>query len=433
MWRAVVTAPPLDARTVRLAGTAINVTISQSSRPTPASVIDSRYAWARLWVALALGTIGSVGMWSFVVLLPVVQIDFGVARGEASLPYTLTMIGFGAGGILMGWLADRRGIVLPAMLGGLVLGVGYMLSGAAGSVWQLALAQGLLGFGSAATFGPLMTEMSYWFDRRRGIAVAIASCGNYLSGVIWPPLIQHFIEIHGWRPVQIGTGLICVVTILPLALALRRRPPDQAIDSGENAGNLDALGITSNTLMVLLCVAGVACCVAMSMPQVHIVAYCVDLGYGPARGAEMLSMMLGFGLISRIAGGMIADRIGGLATLLISASLQGVALFLYLLFSSLPSLFVISALSGLFQGSIVPMYAIIIREYFAPEEAGLRLGVILMATLAGMALGGWMSGVIFDLTGSYGAAFVNGLGWNVVNVVIVAWLLLRTSRRAVPA
>jgi len=276
--------------------------------------------------------------------------------------------------------------------------------------------------------------MSYWFDRRRGIAVAIASCGNYLSGVIWPPLIQHFIEIHGWRPVQIGTGLICVATILPLALMLRRPPPDQAIDSGEDAaGNLDALGITPNTLMVLLCVAGVACCVAMSMPQVHIVAYCVDLGYGPARGAEMLSMMLGFGLISRIAGGAIADRIGGVATLLISSSLQGVALFFYLLFSSLPSLFVISALFGLFQGSIVPMYAIIIREYFAPEEAGLRLGVILMATLAGMALGGWMSGVIFDLTGSYGAAFVNGLGWNVVNVVIVAWLLLRTSRRAVPA
>jgi MFS family permease len=420
--------------TFALAGTAFDVTISHSAGPTPANVIDSRYAWARLSLALALGTIGSVGMWSFVVLLPAVQIDFGVARGEASLPYTLTMIGFGAGGIIMGWLADRRGIVLSAMLGGIVLGVGYMLSGAAGSVWQLALAQGLLGFGSAATFGPLMTEMSYWFDRRRGIAVAIASCGNYLSGVIWPPLIQHFIEIHGWRPVQIGTGLICITTILPLALALRRPPPDQAIDSSEDAaGKLDSLGITPNTLMVLLCVAGLACCVAMSMPQVHIVAYCVDLGYGPARGAEMLSMMLGFGLISRIAGGVIADRIGGVATLLISASLQGVALFFYLLFSSLPSLFVISALFGLFQGSIVPMYAIIVREYFAPEEAGLRLGVILMATLAGMALGGWMSGVIFDLTGSYGAAFVNGLGWNVINILIVAWLLLRPGRRAVAA
>ena len=181
--------------------------------------------------------------------------------------------------------------------------------------------------------------------------------------------------------------------------------------------------------MVLLCVAGIACCVAMSMPQVHIVAYCGDLGYGPARGAEMLSMMLGFGLISRIAGGFIADRIGGVATLLISSVLQGVALFLYLLFDGLVSLYVISALFGLFQGGIVPMYAIIVREYFAPQEAGTRLGVVLMATLVGMALGGWMSGVIFDLTGSYQAAFLNGLGWNLVNVSIMLWLLLRAGRR----
>ena len=181
--------------------------------------------------------------------------------------------------------------------------------------------------------------------------------------------------------------------------------------------------------MVLLFIAGIACCVAMSMPQVHIVAYCGDLGYGPARGAEMLSMMLGFGLISRIAGGFIADRIGGVATLLISSVLQGVALLLYLFFDGLFSLYVISALFGLFQGSIVPMYAIIVREYFAPQEAGTRLGIVLLATLGGMALGGWMSGLIFDLTGSYQAAFLNGLGWNLVNVSIVTWLLFRPGRR----
>ena len=181
--------------------------------------------------------------------------------------------------------------------------------------------------------------------------------------------------------------------------------------------------------MVLLFIAGIACCVAMAMPQVHIVAYCGDLGYGPARGAEMLSMMLGFGLISRIAGGFIADRIGGVATLLLSSVLQGVALLLYLFFDGLFSLYVISALFGLFQGGIVPMYAIIVREYFAPQEAGTRLGVVLLATLGGMALGGWMSGLIFDLTGSYQAAFLNGLGWNLVNVSIVAWLLFRPGRR----
>jgi MFS family permease len=385
----------------------------------------------RLAVALLLGTIGSVGMWSFVVVLPAIQADFGITRGEASLPFTLTMFGFGIGGIVMGRFADRFGIVMPVMAGAIALGAGYGLSGITGGIGTLSLAQGLLGFGSAATFGPLMTDMSHWFVRRRGIAVAIASCGNYLSGVIWPPLIQHFIEIDGWRATQIGVGVICVVTLLPLSLLLRRRAPThhQAASNAAAAGKLGTLGISSNALMVLLFIAGISCCVAMSMPQVHIVAYCGDLGYGPARGAEMLSLMLGFGLISRITGGYFADRIGGVATLLISSALQGFALFLYLFFDGLFSLYVISALFGLFQGSIVPMYAIVVREYFAPGEAGTRLGFVLLATLGGMALGGWMSGLIFDLTGSYQAAFLNGLGWNLINVSIVGWLLFRSGRR----
>jgi len=401
----------------------------------PASDIDSRYAWMRLAVALALGTIGSVGMWSFVVALPAVQADFGIARGEASLPFTLTMIGFGAGGIVMGRLADRFGIVLPVVAGAIALGVGYVLSGFAGGIGQFALAQGLLGFGSAATFGPLMTDISHWFARRRGIAVALASCGNYLAGTIWPPIIQYFISTEGWRLTQIWMGVICVVTILPLVLLMRRPAPSQhtAASNATAAGARASLGVSANVLMVLLFVAGIACCVAMAMPQVHIVAYCGDLGYGPARGAEMLSMMLGFGLISRVAGGFIADRIGGVATLLISSGLQGVALFLYMHFDSLISLYVISALFGLFQGSIVPMYAIIVREYFPPREAGTRLGIVLMATLGGMALGGWMSGWIFDLTGSYQAAFLNGLGWNLVNVSVMIWLLFRPRRRSANA
>ena len=411
------------------------MTTTPVSGPTPASVIDSRYAWTRLWVALVLGTIGSVGMWSFIVALPAVQADFGVTRADASLPFTLTMIGFGAGGIVMGRLADRFGIVLPVVLGAAALGLGYILSGLAGTLWQFALAQGLLGLGSAATFGPLMTDMSHWFARRRGIAVAIASCGNYLAGTIWPPIIQQFIATEGWRATQIGTGAICIVTMLPLALMLRRRsPPHHEHSSRMNAADARAsLGVSTNALMALLSVAGIACCIAMSMPQVHIVAYCGDLGYGPARGAEMLSMMLGFGLISRIVGGVIADRIGGVATVLISSSLQGVALFLYMLYDSLLSLYVISALFGLFQGALVPMYAIIVREYFAPQEAGTRLGVVLMATLVGMALGGWMSGLIFDLTGSYQAAFLNGLAWNFINVSIMLWLLFRPGLRLAKA
>jgi predicted MFS family arabinose efflux permease len=281
-----------------------------------------------------------------------------------------------------------------------------------------------------------MADISYWFARRRGIAIAVASAGNYLAGTVWPPIVQYFISSAGWRPTHIGIGLFCIAAMLPLVLVLRRRAPQQAFTDGTTfaAGSKGAqLGISPNALYVLLCIAGVACCVAMSMPQVHIVAYCGDLGYGAARGAEMLSLMLGLGIVSRIASGFVADRIGGVATLLIGSTLQGVALFLYLWFDGLASLYVISGLFGLFQGGIVPMYAIIVREYFPPQEAGTRLGIILLATLIGMAFGGWMSGLIFDLTGSYQAAFMNGLLWNLLNVSVMAWLLVRSQRRLAPA
>jgi MFS family permease len=394
----------------------------------PGAEIESSYAWLRLVVALALGTIGSIGMWSFVVALPAVQAGFGVARADASLPFTLTMIGFGLGGVMMGRFADRYGIVWPVVIGALALGAGYALSAVAASITQFAFAQGLIGLGSSATFGPLMSDISHWFARRRGIAVALVSCGNYLAGTLWPPIVQYFVASEGWRATQLAIGVLCVVTMLPLLLVMRRPTPrSSAHEVAAATGAGDSLGVTPNTLMVLLCIAGVGCCVAMAMPQVHIVAYCGDLGYGPARGAEMLAAMMGFGIISRIASGFLADRFGSLQTLLAGSVLQGVALFLYLWFDGLMSLYVISALFGLFQGGIVPMYAIIVREHFSPAETGTRLGIVLMATLIGMAIGGWMSGAIFDLTGSYRAAFLNGLAWNVLNGGIVIWLLLRPA------
>ena len=400
----------------------------------PGAEIESTYAWLRLALTLVLGTIGCIGMWSFVVALPSVQAEFGLARGAASLLFTLTMMGFGIGGVVMGHFADRTGIAVPLACCVLMLGAGYVFAGSAGSLWQLALAQGLIGIGSSAAFGPLMSDISHWFARRRGIAVAVASCGNYLAGTLWPPLVQHFIERDGWRTTHIAIGVLCVASMLPLILGLRRKVPRGAvIDAGARADGAGALGLSPNSLMVLLCIAGVGCCVAMAMPQVHIVAYCGDLGYGPARGAEMLAAMMGFGLVSRISGGFIADRIGGLQTLLIGSVLQGAALFLYLWFDGLASLYAISALFGLFQGAIVPMYAIIVRESFPPGETGVRLGIVLMATLVGMALGGWMSGAIFDFTGSYRAAFLNGIAWNLLNAGIVTWLLLRAPQRLVPA
>jgi MFS family permease len=360
-------------------------------------------------------------------MLPAIQGDFGITRGEASLPYTVLMVGFALGSIVTGRLADRFGIRLTLVFGSLAAGLGFVLGGLASAPWQLTIAYGLLGLGTSAGFGPLIADVSHWFERWRGIAVGICSAGNYLSGALWPPVISHFIAAAGWRTTHIGIGLFCLATVVPLALLLGRRV---ALAHGTGGTLLHAgnLGLSPTALQVLLSIAGVACCVAMSMPQVHIVAYCGDLGYGVARGAEMLSLMMAFGIVSRIGTGFLADWVGGLRTLLLGSVLQGVALVLYTLFDGLTSLYVISALFGLFQGGIVPSYAIIVREYFSPREAATRLGIILMATLFGMAFGGWMSGVIFDYTGSYRAAFLNGIAWNALNVCIALWLILRPRR-----
>lgn len=391
---------------------------------------ESAYAWLRLTASVLIGTVGSVGMWSVVVALPAVQAEFNVARADASLPYTLAMLGFGVGAVVIGRLVDRFGIVAPVIGATLTLGLAFIVSGLAPSLLLFAIANLLIGVGSSATFAPLIADISHWFTRRRGIAVAICASGNYIGGAIWPPIVQRLIETSGWRTNQIIIGVVCIVAMLPLALVLRRRlfVQQEAAADAAAAGASASLGLHPHALFALLCLAGVSCCVAMSMPQVHIVAYCGDLGYGVARGAEMLSLMLGFGIISRIASGFVADRIGGLATLLIGSILQGVALFLYLLFDGLTPLYVISALFGLFQGGIVPMYAIIVREYFPPKQAGTLVGLVIMSTIFGMALGGWMSGAIFDLTGSYWQAFANGLLWNLLNGAIMLFLLMRRSR-----
>ena len=422
------------------------------------------YEIRRLLAALALMTVGSAVMYVVVVALPAVQQEFGVSRASASLPYTLLLIGFGLGGVMMGRLVDRRGISIALALGACGLASGFAAAAMAQSMLAFALIHGLLLglLGCSATFSPLIADISLWFTRRRGIAVTLVASGNYLAGAVWPSLVQRGIDAWGWRQTYLMLAVITLVTMLPLTLAMRRRPPALGelapgaappISSGPTAPAAAAagpaavvpsaaapsattvppqfrpIGLSPGWLQLLLCVAGVACCVAMAMPQVHIVAYCADLGFGAARGAEMLSLMLGFGIVSRLASGFICDRIGGLKTLLLGSVMQGIALLLFLPADALMTLYLVSILFGLFQGGIVPMYAIVVRENFPAREAGGRVGLTITATLLGMALGGWLSGRLFDLTGSYQAAFLNGIAWNALNVVIVLFLLWYRARR----
>ncbi|MEQ8900303.1 MAG: MFS transporter [Roseovarius sp.] len=400
------------------------------------ALLDSRYSWTRLAISLAIAMVGNVGMWSIIVVMPAIQAEFGVDRAAASLPYTLTMVGFAFGNMAIGRVVDRFGVTTALIGAALLIAAATGAAALSPSVLVLSGLQLLIGFGTAASFGPLIADISLWFLKRRGIAVAITASGNYLSGAIWPVILAGILAGQGWRAVYLVLAVVTLATVIPLALFLRRRVPLAARAHADSlsAARAGSTGLSPRMLAILLGIAGVGCCVAMSMPQVHIVSYCVDLGYGPAVGSQMLSLMLLGGVGSRLVSGLLADRLGGVRTLLIGSALQGLALMLYLPSDGLTSLYIVSLVFGLAQGGIVPSYAVIVREYMPSAEAGRRVGFVLMTTIVGMALGGWMSGWIYDVTGSYHMAFLNGIAWNGLNIGIMVLILLRTRpRNAVPA
>ncbi|SFI10244.1 MFS transporter [Albimonas pacifica] len=412
-------------------------------RPTepsaaPGFALDGRASWIRLGISLLAAGVGGGAMWSIVVLLPAMEAEFGVDRGEASLAYSATMIGFALGSLGVGRSVDRFGIG-PAMgVSALLAAAAYAGSAMTGDFLVLAGLQFLIGVGGAATFGPLVADISLWFGRRRGLAVAVVAAGNYLAGVIWPLVLAPLVELYGWREATWTLAAAMVLLLGPLSLLLHARVPAEA--EGEAAAAAQAArrsaGFTPGGLQALLCIAGIACCLAMATPQIHVVAMCVDLGYGPTAGAGMLSLMLAGGIVSRLASGVIADRIGGAPTLLIGSVGQMISLALYLPFDGLVPLYVVSLIFGLSQGGVIPSYAIIVREMLPAREAGARVGLVIMATIFGMAAGGWMAGWIHDLSGSYKMAFLNGVAWNAVNIALISFLILKANNartRAVAA
>ncbi len=391
---------------------------------------DSLYSWTRLFIALLLATVGNIGMWVVVIVLPDIQQEFKIDRGTASIPFALTMVGFAIGNWVMGHVVDRYGITKTIILAATVNTAGYIAAMYVNNVYSLSILQFFIGLGTAAAFGPLIADTSHWFLKRRGIAVALIASGNYFSGAIWPPLFNSSLQSDGWRDVYWILALSTVFIMIPLSFLLTKKISEETarISDAASSDKRQNVSISPKALTILLSIAGIGCCVAMSMPQVHIVAFCIDLGFGPAVGAEMLSLMLIGGIISRLINGILADKLGGVYTLLIGSTLQCIALFLYLPFDGLVSLYIVSLVFGLSQGGIVPSYAIIIREYLPGVDAGTRVGFVMMCTIMGMAIGGWMSGWIYDLTGSYAAAFWNGIVWNFLNIAIVLFLITRNRK-----
>ena len=407
--------------------------MSETDRTMPGAT-PSLYPVIRLIASLLLVTVGGAAMYAVIVALKPASFEFEVSRGMASVPYMMLMLTGGVGGVFMGRLADRFGVLVPVLIGCVGLPGGMASAAYAEEFWQFCAALGILSglLGTSAVFAPMAADISLWFTRRRGLAVAIVVTGTYFAGALWPPIVQASIDARGWRETFLIVAMVMAATMLPLAAVLYRKPAAllaaQTAHAWTGAGR--PLAMAPGTLQCLICVAGLGCCVAMAMPQVHIVAHVSDLGYAAQRGAEMLALMLGTGIVSRIGSGFISDRIGGLRTLLLGSVLQALAIVAFLGADTLTLLYVVSAVFGLSQGGIVPSYTIIIRTFFPAHEAGRRVGWAMLFTFAGMALGGWMAGALYDLTGSYTASFINAIAFNVLNAAIVVYLARRRQALA---
>ena len=388
------------------------------------------YPLIRLTTVLALMTLGCSAMYAGVMVLEPLALELETGRGNSSLIYGSFMIGFALGGVFMGRLADRLGIMVPAIIGSLALPAGFYLAAHASSILEISLAFCLLcGFlGSSFSMAPLIADISHWFSRRRGLAVGIAFSGSYVAGAIWPPILQRMFDAQGWRESFIDLALLTLILMALLSLLLYPKPTTnvQLTTAGSNNSNLTNSAISAGSLQSLICLAGFGCCVAMAMPQIHIVPYVMDLGHPAMRGAEMLGLMLGFGIISRIGSGWLSDRIGGVATLLLGSTLQLAVLIAFLTGNSLVFLYGISIAFGLSQGGIVQSYTIILRAFFPPKQAGWRISTSFLFTVAGMAFGGWVAGLLYDLTGSYTVSFLNAIGFNILNLWIAASLLKKS-------
>jgi MFS family permease len=398
--------------------------------------VERPYGWVVVVGSLLLMTVGAGGYYVVIVGLKLVAQDFGGLRWVPSMAYSMTVFGMGLGGIFIGRWSDRVGVGTPALLGSLMIVAGALTASVTTDRWVFLLAHGvLIGLlGNAALFSPLIANTARWFDRRRGMAVAMVTSAQAIAGVFWPSMFRILIEGSNWREAYRVYALVALVTMVPLSFLLRRPAPTAPEGDPREVSASDArvFGLTQNSVLVSLSAAIVCCCVAMAMPIVHVVSHATDLGYPLARASEMLAVLLGCAFFSRLAWGAVGDRVGGLRVLLIGSLCQALVLAMYLAVDSLIGLYVISALFGLAFGGIIPSYALIISQHFPPGSLGWRIATIFFFGAIGMAIGSWLGGVVFDITGAYRAAFAVGLLFNAIHLWIVGALVARGAETLEP-
>ena len=394
----------------------------------PDALVEGRGAWRAASTVLVVLSISYGSPLLIVVGLKPITAGLGTVREITALAAAFTWVGTGLGGIVMGWLADRIGIRRTVMMGAVMIAAGLAVS-SLGTVWALFLGHGLLlGFlGNGAVFPPLLVYISRWFDRRRGTALALVGSGQYIAGVVWPSVFEHAIARYGWQWTMLGFAVV-TVAMIPLIAARYLHPAPPAARTGPIAGHAPrgrALGLRPNLVLGLLSLAGFCCCVPMALPQSHLVAFCTDVGIAPAQGAMMLSVMTGCAFISRQFWGWLADRVGGLATLMAGSACQALAIAAFLATQNEAGLFVVSAAYGLGFSGIVPAYVLVVRELFPSSEASWRVPTVLFVSMSGMAFGSWFAGALYDHFGFYAPAFAIGVIFNLANLTVVGFLLSR--------
>jgi MFS family permease len=394
--------------------------------------IENRSSWAAVAITTAILAISYGAPLLVVVGLKPITSALGTERSVVALAGALVWVGTGMGGIVMGWVADRIGVRSTVVFGALMAALGLAVS-TTGQVWALFLGHAvLIGLlGNSAHFPPLVVYISRWFDRRRGTAVALISSGQYVAGMLWPTVFERAMTQFGWQATMLGYAVVVAAAIVPMALFLQ--PPPQpsraaAAMGGGRQRRARALGLPANLVQTLLCAAGFLCCVPMAMPAGHLVAFCTDLGIPAAHGAAMLSVLLGSAFVSRLFWGWLADRIGGLGTLLAGSMCQALAIVAFTATQDEVGLFAISAAYGLGFSGIVPAYVLAVRELFPSAEASWRVPTLLFISMSGMAFGGWFAGALYDHFGFYAPAFAAGALFNVANLVVIGFLVTRQAR-----
>jgi MFS family permease len=401
--------------------------------PSPRSTsVETPASWVVACVALTVLSLSYGAPLVTVVALKPIAAEFGTTRSAPALAVSLTYIGSGMGGIVMGWIAGRVGLRRVVIACGLMIVLGLVLA-SYGGLYQLYASNLLLiGFlGAAGMFSPMMAYVTAWFDRHRGSAIALVSSGQYAAGALWPLLLQVGIDELGWRRTMRLYAVVIAVTIPPLAAVFFRRPPEFAPHpsaAARAASFTPVAGIPPYLVQAMLAGAIFCCCVTMSIPLAHIVAYCSDIGIGPRPGAAMLSLQLAAGVIAQQLWGWVADRLGGLRTILFASASMAAATTGFLLTQNEFALFSVSALFGLAFGGLIPGYILAIREIFPAAEATWRIPLVLFPGALGMAAGGWMAGLIYDAWGFYAPAFMAGIAFNLVNLVLLGTLVPRHRR-----